>query len=317
MGSVVDEELLLPYAWISMEEFLTIVQSKQSLTLGYKIMSGGGVWNLQRSFTNDVLNIEAVVASHKSSGSFYCCSISIMISGFVGSSCTCVGAKPLLNRKSQLCKHSVAILAALDALRNASLETATPKRFKRKGLATLEEAPRRMKLAVEAHLTWKDILLRLSTVLPKERTDRRGYNKVIRKQKLSKKRKRDEARKKTCGRRFLESLTVDELQQESKRRGLDMKLKRKEDLIKQLLPFYESNETGIEVEGPIDEKQEEDKRVDEDLEKSEAPESGVVDVVHVDSSCLTKKDSSLSRQFEFCLLEGKRERKKRRFFDDD
>jgi len=97
-----------------------------------------------------------------------------------------------------------------------------------------------------------------------------------------------------------------------------VKLKRKEDLIRLLLPFYKDDG---DAEVPLEEKgleKERDRLGVEEKEKRDVSESCEVEVAQSESPCLKRKGGpSLSREFESCLLEGKRVRRKKKFFDDE
>lgn len=249
MSYSVESSLLQAYSWMNFDTYNLFLTSKKSRTHGYNLMKGGGVWNLRFEPKGGEALFSATVASGFTVGQFYLAFIQVSQERFLSSDCTCQGAVMLSTGSSQICKHAVAILAALEAIRNCDGKVAPPKRFKREGMARFKRAPYSVIEVVEANLSWQDILTRLTLELPKSRLYGKGYHKVIKVKKQSNKKRKREENKKSVGERFLSKLSVKDLQEECVSRGIDYRKKKKADLVKTLIPFYSRNaEKNIEKE---------------------------------------------------------------------
>jgi hypothetical protein len=246
----VDCFLLSPFVILQHDKLYNTVQSVQCFEKGYSLFKCGGVWDLQCSLDLERnLTVKGWVMAEKTSGSLYYCSVVLSCDELRGYECSCQGYTMLTTGKYQLCKHPVAILASLDAMRNSShlgLDL-PPKRFKRAGMGVYKSAPKRVKDKVDADLRWCDILHRLVSICPKKRIGSKGYHKFHHTKVLTKKQKKLQHKEKPQVERFLEIYTVVELKEECKKRGLKLK-GNKGELIEKLKPYFQPTSTIIDDE---------------------------------------------------------------------
>jgi hypothetical protein len=100
------------------------------------------------------------------------------------------------NDAKQLCKHSLALLAAIDALVNHIYDKTTPKEFPRPGMGVYDESTYEEHLQSDgAHLTWPTIIQRLCSPIPKKRDNVKANLKIISQPSSKKQKKKEEAAK--------------------------------------------------------------------------------------------------------------------------
>jgi hypothetical protein len=232
--------LLKPYILLSIENLQKTVEGPQCLRKGYDLVRCGDVWDLKCKRKNGGgLSVSGWVHSELTSSNFYLATVDFSLSKLESFHCPCKGMM------SRLCKHPVALLAALDAIRNAFYELKPPKRFRRVGMSFYVTAPDHVKDKVEADLTWEDVVKRFSEKCEKKRKHVTGYNKFISSEVLTKKQKRVLSSKVSTEEKVLRSRKVSELREECKRRNISCQGKKKEDLVLLLYPYFRWQSTPI------------------------------------------------------------------------
>lgn len=157
---------LAPFELLTHQKLGEIVKGKQCLRLGYALVTCGDVYDL-KCVKNEggEIRVSGWVHSEKTGDMLYLTTIEVSTSQLLSYYCPCKGHVLLHSTlEYQLCKHAVAILAALDALRNDSTCPSPPKRFKRKGMGVYKGAPELVQEKVEANLTWPMIINRFFEV---------------------------------------------------------------------------------------------------------------------------------------------------------
>jgi hypothetical protein len=234
----VDVCLLGKYPFLMKQNIEKVVQSKQSLRKGYDLVKCGGVWDLWALESQEDCVIEKWIISEKTIAVLYKSFVSFSSSTLLQHTCTCKGVVTLSTKKIQLYKHFVAILVALDGLRNYS-QNMTPKTFHRPSLNRYRLAPQRMKDKIDYSLTWQNILIRLSSECPKKRLYTSGYYKFISEKPLTKKEKKEKKQAKPLPIRLLDKLSKTELVKKCIKRNIEHRGKKKMDLISLLELFFQ------------------------------------------------------------------------------
>lgn len=129
-------------------------------------MKCGDVYNLKCvGDEGREIRVSGWVHSEKTGAVLYLTTIELSTSQLLSIDCVCKGHVVLRSTSLyQLCKHVVAILAALEALRNASTCLQPPTRFQRVGMGVYKGAPPFVRAKVEAGLTWPMIIKRFFEV---------------------------------------------------------------------------------------------------------------------------------------------------------
>ena len=169
--NVLDGPFLAPFSFLTFENLQKLVSSKQCFQKGYDIVKCGDVWDLKSAWKEKgaILQVSGWVHSEKTAAVFYRVSIEISRSSLLSYECPCKGCVILASTNTyQLRKHPVAILVALEAIRNSSHENEAPKRFRRIGMRVFKGAPERVREKVEVDLTWPMIIDRFSTSYEKK-----------------------------------------------------------------------------------------------------------------------------------------------------
>ena len=160
---------------LSLEELEKVVP-KQAFRIGKSIVGCGDVSGIKISQSGETKTCSGFIHSEKTAKRWYQVTCTIFSNGsVVNPSCVC-HASPNMRTHSCCCKHVSALLLSLYALENCKNLNKHPKIFRRPNMNRFAEASPYLQEKVEFHLTWEDVLSRMTMDPPKKRSYSSSYD---------------------------------------------------------------------------------------------------------------------------------------------
>ena len=160
---------------LSLEELERVVP-KQAFWIGKSIVGCGDVSGIKISQSGGMKSCSGFIHSEKTAKRWYQVTCTILSDGSITNpSCVC-RASANMRSHSRCCKHVSALMLSLYALENFQNMDEYPKIFRRPNMKRFAGASPYLQEKVEFHLSWEEVLSRMTKEAPKKRSYSSSYD---------------------------------------------------------------------------------------------------------------------------------------------